>query len=190
LLEATVLGQRLIFSTQEGLFSPHRVDGGTLAMLARVSIEATDKVLDLGCGYGVVGIFAAKQTRPDRVYLIDSDPGAVACAKDNARRNGLPAVHFAVSDGFRNFAEAEFNLILCNPPYHVDFSVPKHFIEKGFNRLSLGGAMYMVTRRERWYREKLRAIFGAVQVWDDSGYFVFKAVKTSRNYANRPLARS
>lgn len=73
---------------------------------------------------------------------------------------------------------------LSNPPYHADFSVPKEFIEKGFNRLQIGGKMYMVTKRKDWYKNKLISIFGGVKIWEIDGYYVFLAIKKQSSYAN------
>jgi 16S rRNA (guanine1207-N2)-methyltransferase len=97
--------------------------------------------------------------------------------------NGVPGVKTIQSDGFTNLDEKDFTLILCNPPYHTDFSVAKTFIEKGFNRLCIGGRMYMVTKRKEWYKNKLIAIFGGVQIWEINGYYVFMSIKKSRTYA-------
>ena len=90
-----------------------------------------------------------------------------------------------LSDGFRDFGEAGFTVMLCNPPYHTDFSVPKHFIEKGFNRLLPGGRLLMVTKRRDWYHNKLRAIFGGVLIHDCGDYSVFESIKLSASYANK-----
>ena len=154
-------------------------------MLRRVQINPQDKVLDLGCGYGVVGVYAAHCTDPERVWLVDVDPVAVEFAERNLKLNGVQGATVVASDGFSNLSETEFTKILCNPPYHVDFSVPKRLIEKGFNRLALGGSMILVCKRDAWYRNKLRAIFGNVQVNRDDGYVVFEATKSSTQYANR-----
>jgi 16S rRNA (guanine1207-N2)-methyltransferase len=175
---------QLRFETNPRLFSPRKVDAGTLAMLSVAEFEPRDKVLDLGCGYGVVGVFAAKQTSPQRVFLIDNDPVAVRCASANARLNEVGGVTVVCSDGFRDFRETGFTKMLCNPPYHADFEVAKHFIQKGFNRLELGGTLYMVTKREAWYRNKLHAIFGVVRVHTLGSYFVFEATKIAATYAN------
>jgi 16S rRNA (guanine1207-N2)-methyltransferase len=150
-----------------------------------VDFDHSDKVLDLGCGYGLMGIYAAKEVRPENVYLIDNDPVAVELAAQNAEINDVTAVHSACSDGFNDFREVGFTKILCNPPYHRDFSVAKHFIEKGFNRLALGGAMWLVTKREKWYRNKLTSIFGGVRVSAQNSYFVFNAIKKTGSYAKR-----
>lgn len=157
-----------------------------MAMLSRLSLAPSDKVLDLGCGYGLVGIAAAKVTRPELVYLLDKDPTAIEFTKKNATTNNVPEVNVHLSDGFRDIQISGFDVILSNPPYHVDFSVPKHFIEKGFNRLVIGGCFYMVTKRLTWYREKLTSIFGGVQVWEcDNGYYVFKSTKRSSQYSKK-----
>ncbi len=185
LIRACIGGLDLSFETARGLFSPNAVDAGTLAMLARAPIAPGDKVLDLGCGYGVAGAYAAKIAQPERVWLTDDDPVAIEFARRNLKRNGVANANVIQSDGLRSLQEAGFDKILCNPPYHADFSVPKHLIEKGFNRLAIGGALWMVTKRDAWYRNKLRGIFGSVRAHSADGYFVFEAVRRSSIYANR-----
>ncbi|HEY1708831.1 MAG TPA: methyltransferase [Rhizomicrobium sp.] len=185
MIAAIVDGVSLTFESEPRLFSPARPDAGTLAMLSCVTFALDDKVLDLGCGYGLVGIIAAKRIGGERVWLIDNDAAAVRCAGANLSRNGIEDAHVAQSDGFRDFTETGFTKILCNPPYHSDFAVPKHFIEKGFNRLALGGHMIFVTKRKPWYENKLRAIFGCVRVREVDGYFVFDAEKRTHSYARK-----
>lgn len=180
----TVCGHELRLWTEPGLFSQSGVDAGTLAMLSCVTFTSDDKVLDLGCGYGVVGIVAAKIAKPQNVFLVDIDPVAVSAATKNLDANGAAGATVTLSDGFRDFRETGFTKILSNPPYHADFAVPKHFIEKGFNRLVLGGSLFMVTKRELWYRRKFEAIFGGVRVRVVGDYFVFEAVKKASQYAN------
>jgi len=183
LIDTTIGGIALRFETVEGLFSPWAVDAGTLAMLSLATLSPDDKVLDLGCGYGVIGAYAASLVDPANVWLLDNDPVAVACADRNLTLNDVDGARVVLSDGFRGFAETGFTKILCNPPYHADFSVPKHMIEKGFNRMTIGGAFWLVTKRDAWYRNKLRSVFGGVRVHQQDGYFVFEAVKTSSTYA-------
>src|SRR5262249_20963161 len=78
-------GLNLIFETSPGLFSPAHIDEGTAAMLRHASIAPEDKVLDLGCGYGVVGVYAAHLTDRSCVWLINVDPLAVEFAQRNRR---------------------------------------------------------------------------------------------------------
>jgi 16S rRNA (guanine1207-N2)-methyltransferase len=152
-------------------------------MLSAVEFTPEDKVLDLGCGYGVVGILAAKLIGADKVTMLDIDGDAVVMARENARMNGVEGCKVIQSDGFQQLDEKDFTMILSNPPYHADFSVPKQFIEKGFNRLKVGGKLVMVTKRLDWYKNKLTAVFGGVRVSELDGYFVFTSIKKDRYYA-------
>jgi len=146
-------------------------------MLFQVGLEAGQTLLDLGCGSGLVAIWAAKQLGEENVSMIDVQPLAIEAAKRNARNNGFGNMKAFLSDGFANYPIAELDWILSNPPYHADFSVAKNFIEKGFNRLKIGGRMVMVTKRELWYKNKFIAIFGGVKIAKSDDYFVFTAQK-------------
>src|SRR5699024_4749108 len=106
---------------------------------------------------------------PENVVMVDIDPKALELAKENILINNVSEIHIYQSDGFKDFDETNFDLILSNPPYHTDFSIPKHFIEKGFNRLKIGGKMYLVTKRKDWYKNKMIAIFGGVRIWEEDG---------------------
>lgn len=170
----------LKFETESSIFSPNFIDQGTLAMLSIVEFLSSDKVLDLGCGYGVVGILAAKLVGEENVFMCDISERAVEYAKINAALNGVPNIKIRLSDGYKNIAEGDFTLILSNPPYHVDFSVPKNFIEVGFRKLAVGGKLIMVTKRHDWYKNKLTSVFGGVKVQKVEGYYVFIAEKRSQ----------
>ncbi|MCL6457490.1 MAG: methyltransferase [Gorillibacterium sp.] len=184
MITATIKEQDLTFQTSKDVFSPDGIDPGTLSMLSFVDFREGDKVLDLGCGYGVVGILAAKFVGPENVVMIDIEQKAVELAKENIERNGVQGIMVMESDGLKDMRESNFSLILSNPPYHVDFSVPKHFIEKSFNRLRMGGRMYMVTKRKEWYKNRLIAIFGGVKIWEENGYYIFMSEKNTTSYAN------
>jgi 16S rRNA (guanine1207-N2)-methyltransferase len=177
-------GIELTFETAHTLFSPDNIDKGTRAMLGCVRFLPGDKVLDLGCGYGVVGIYAAKHIGAENVVMSDNDETALAFTQKNIIHNNVEGAEVIRSDGFRSIPHSGFTLILSNPPYHADFSVPKHFIEKGFNRLQPGGKLYMVTKRLDWYKNKITAIFGGVRVIKTDGYFIFCAEKRGTQYAN------
>lgn len=184
-INVNVLGEALILETQKGLFSPEHADRGTLAMLSAVDFQPGMRVMDLGCGCGIVGILAAKKCGEENVVMSDVDPNAVQTAKKNAEANGVGGVKTVLSNGFDSVDEAGFDLILSNPPYQTDFAVAKKFIEKGFNRLKIGGRMVMVTKRLDWYRNKLRSIFGGVKVQQIDGYYVFTAERRSLKYADK-----
>ena len=190
LLQAEILGQQVSLETQPGLFSPEHVDRGTLAMLSHVKIASGMRIMDLGCGCGVVGIVAAKIAGEENVFMSDADPMAVETARRNAERNGVSGVHICVSDGFQSVDASGFDLILSNPPYQTDFSVAKGFIEKGFNRLKIGGKLYMVTKRREWYKNKMISVFGGVEIRETDGYYVFIAERRSLQYANKAPRRT
>ncbi len=183
---AELMGHRLALETHPKLFSPGHADRGTLAMLSVAHFSPGMKVLDLGCGCGLVGILAARMCGEENVIMSDIDPLAVQIAAKNAAANGVGGVQVVVSDGLNGVDATGFDLILSNPPYQSDFSVAKRFIEKGFNRLKIGGTMLMVTKRREWYRNRLIAIFGGVRVREVDGYFVFEAEKRDSRYADRP----
>lgn len=178
-------GILMSFQTLPGLFSPRALDTGTKAMLSCVQFSPGDKVLDLGCGYGVVGIYAAKLIGEDNVTMTDIDKSAVAVARENAQLNCVSKIKLFQSDGFNGIDDTGYTFILSNPPFHSDFSVAKKFIEKGFNRLAMTGKMIMVTKRKDWYKNKFISIFGGVSVKEIDGYFVFTAEKRSANYAKK-----
>lgn len=181
------MGEALTLETAAGLFSPGHIDRGTRAMLSVATFAPGMRVMDLGCGCGVVGLVAAKKCGAENVWMSDVDPRAVEIARRNAENNGVPGVHCLVSDGFDQVDAAGFDLILSNPPYQSDFSVAKRFIEKGFNRLKIGGTLLMVVKRRDWYKNKLSAIFGGVRIHEIDGYYVFEAQRRTARYAGKKV---
>ena len=188
--EAELFGVRVRIAAPPELFSPQAADRGTLAMVSQVQLLPGQRLLDLGCGAGLVGIAAAKVLGENAVILTDADPAAVRCARENAVRNGLPGLRVVQGDALNAVEETGFDWILSNPPYHADFSVPKRFIEKGFNRLKIGGCLVMVVKRLPWYKNKLTAIFGGVRVRQVDGYFVLTAQRRELRYANSAPRRA
>lgn len=177
MISTTIKDVPLIFETDTTIFSPKAVDAGTLAMLSVIDFAQNDKVLDLGCGYGVVGILAGRIIGAENVVMCDISETAVQCSKINAELNQIRDIDIKISDGYENISGRDFTLILSNPPYHTDFSVAKKFIEGGYKRLVVGGRMVMVTKRLAWYKNKLSSVFGGVKVQEVNGYYVFIAEK-------------
>lgn len=179
-------GKEYVISTDVSLFSPKGADRGTLCMLDRAKFGPDQKLLDLGCGTGIVSVAAcAFGVDPRNVVMADIDPRAVKCAASNMEANGFYGAVSVVSDGFSDIPGKDYDLILSNPPYHTDFKVAKNFIEKGFNRLKIGGVMMMVTKRKDWYKNKLLSVFGGVRISEEEGYFVFEAQKRDSRYASK-----
>ncbi|RRK10620.1 methyltransferase domain-containing protein [Lactiplantibacillus garii] len=166
----------LQFETDPEVFSPHGLDLGTESMMEQLHTQDGLRVLDLGCGFGFVGIYLATQYPHDRVTMVDVDQNAVGLSKMNAQRNGVTPT-ILQSNGFEKLAGQSFDLVLSNPPYHTDFAVAKNFIEDAHRHLTMGGHLYMVTKRRKWYENKIRSTFGHVQVTVLNDYCVFYAEK-------------
>ncbi|MBE5961550.1 MAG: methyltransferase domain-containing protein [Lachnospiraceae bacterium] len=181
MIHTTIKNIPLQFHTNDEAFSPNAIDTGTLAMLSLVDFKEGDKVLDLGCGYGVVGILAAKSLAPEHIFMCDISDNAVSLSNENAALNKVAdGLTILKSDGLREITEEGFTMILSNPPYHADFSVPKHFIEEGYRKLAPGGTLYMVTKRRDWYKNKIISVFGGVTIKEIDGYQIFIAKKQAR----------
>ena len=173
-------GISLDLATTPDLFSPNAPDKGTLAMLNAAEITPSDKVLDLGCGCGIVGIYAAKITAPQNVTVTDVLSIAAETAGQNAIKNNVPEITVLCGNAYEKVSDRDFTLILSNPPYHTDFSVAKAFIEGAYRHLAIGGRMVMVTKRLDWYKNKLTSVFGGVKVTESDGYYVFISEKRPR----------
>ncbi|MEI0697830.1 methyltransferase [Brachyspira intermedia] len=184
-IEITIKNIDLKFNSSDKLFSPRNVDIGTLSMIDEVNFENENKILDLGCGYGFVGILAAKIIGEDKVVMCDIDTEAVEMSKHNAVLNNVENINIIQSDGLKNIIDKDFSMILSNPPYHTDFSVAKHFIESGFYKLALNGKFIMVTKRLDWYKNKLSSVFGGVKVKEKNGYYIFISEKRNMIDSNK-----
>lgn len=175
-------GIELDLDTTPDLFSPNAPDKGTIAMLNTAEITPSDKVLDLGCGCGIVGVYAARIIGAHNVTMTDVNPIATETAKQNAIKNNVPDITVLCGNGCENVQDTDYTLILSNPPYHTDFSVAKSFIEGAYRHLTVGGRMIMVTKRLDWYKNKLTSVFGGVRVIESDGYYVFISEKRPRQH--------
>lgn len=173
--EVDIAGEHLVLEAVDGLFSPRGLDAGTRFLIECLDLGADERLCDLGCGYGALGIWAAKRLGSERVFGIDIDRKAVDQALANAAANGVGDLRIVEADGFDGVDEAGFTWICLNPPYHVDWDVPKKLIRKSFNRLRIGGRLALVVKRRDWYEAQLRKIFGGCQVRERDGYHVLIA---------------
>ena len=126
MIKCTINGIGLNMYTEHSLFSPNDIDKGTVTMLSKIEFKPGQKILDLGCGYGVIGIYAAHFSGAENVTMIDINPIAVEFAKKNAIYNNLDVINIFQSDGLHNVSQQDFDLILSNPPYHADFPEKFH----------------------------------------------------------------
>ncbi|NVK21047.1 MAG: methyltransferase [Kangiellaceae bacterium] len=144
-IEHSLCGFPMQFKTTWGLFSPKAIDDGSIMLLKYVDVQADDKCLDLGCGYGVLGLTMAKQAPKGHVIMADKDFVAVDYANHNCRLNKVANAEARLSNGFSAIDERHFNVIVSNIPAKVGNELLYIFLHDAYKRLAPGGTFYVVT---------------------------------------------
>ena len=154
-------GERLHFRSTWGLFSPRQVDAGTRLLLDRIDVAPGDDCLDLGCGYGAIGLTLARLAPEGRTLLVDKDFVAVDYALQNATLNQVANAEALLSNGIAQVApERRFDLIATNLPAKIGNELTTLLVADAWDRLRPGGRLYLVTlsgmRRfiQRVYQER------------------------------------
>lgn len=143
--QAALRGLPIVFSATWGLFSPKGIDAGTDLLIEHIEIQEGDTCLDLGCGYGAIGISIAKCTPTATVYMVDKDFVAVDYAGKNAARNQLSNCHVLLSNGFSHLPDIQFDLITSNLPANVGKELLQIFLADAKQHLKPNGRLYVVT---------------------------------------------
>jgi 16S rRNA G1207 methylase RsmC len=140
-------GQNLTFHSTWGLFSPKAVDEGTSLLLDHLEVRPTDRtILDLGCGYGPLGLTLAKLAPQATVHLVDKDFIAIQYTAKNAAANGLSNTQAYLSNGFAQVpAGTKFDLIVSNVPAKIGGELLTIFLADAYTHLNPGGRLYIVT---------------------------------------------
>ncbi len=161
-------------STRPGVFSWEHADEATTLLIATMNIRRGDRVLDLGCGAGALGVVAAGRSQA-RVVMVDSDADAVRCAERTARMAGVSNVEVRASDVAEAVDGESFDVVITNPPFHLgkatDLAVPQAFIDEAYRALAPGGRLYLVANRTLPYERLIHARFGEVRVAHDGRRF-------------------
>ena len=156
-------GQALRFRTTWGLFSPRAIDSGTRLLLDFVEVQPDDDCLDLGCGYGPVGLTLARLAPGGRTMLVDKDFVAVEYAQRNAELNGIENVDVLLSNAYSHIpAERRFNLIAANIPARAGNEMLEMMVAGAQHRLAPGGRLYVVglTGMRKFVRRLVEQHFG------------------------------
>jgi len=168
------------FVVSSGVFSKSRLDQGSSLLIENAVIEAGWKILDLGCGYGPIGILLAKAF-PDAGFLLsDVNQRAVHLARLNCKRNYLQNAIVRSSDGFDGIPEI-FDSILLNPPQTAGKKVCIQLFEDSFYHLKNKGILQVVARHNKGgasLSKEMERIFGNVRTTArKSGYHVYVSEK-------------
>lgn len=170
------------FKTDNGVFSKREVDfGSRLLIEAFIMPLAAGPVLDVGCGYGPIGLSIAKTNQDRVVHMIDVNERALALAKENAELNQIRNVDVYESDRLENVKEENFSAVLTNPPIRAGKQVVHEIFEQSFQHLLPGGELWVVIQKKQGAPsaiEKLKELFSDVMVVDkEKGFFIIKAIK-------------
>ncbi len=168
----TALGNELVFTTDAGVFSRDGLDKGTEALLNALPVPMEGRVLDLGCGWGPVGVALGKKYPALEIVMTDINQRAAELARRNLAANGVQA-QVVQGDGFAA-VEGSFDAILTNPPIRAGKAVIYALFREARARLNPGGALYIVIRKQQGAPSALkflREVYDEAEVIDRSGGF-------------------
>ena len=181
LIKTRLRGRYFEFLTASGVFSKRRIDLGTRLLIEVMELPEEGMALDIGCGYGAIGIVAAALRPRLRVIMTDVNERAVWLAKKNIHRN-LVASNAEVRRGFLYEAVEglQFDVILSNPPIAAGMGTIEALIRGAYERLRPGGSLQIVVRSKLSTRPRafMEDSFGHVEIMArKSGYRVFRSFK-------------
>ncbi|WP_069808030.1 class I SAM-dependent methyltransferase [Vulcanisaeta thermophila] len=173
-LRTVIRGLNLTLLVAPGVFSKDHVDPGTRLLAENMVIMRDWRVLDLGCGYGVLGIVAAKLATEGFVIMTDVNTLAVKLASINIRLNKVPNAEVRRGNLYEPVKNEVFNTVVTNPPISAGLEVNRELIEKSKEHLAPGGSLQIVFPRKvhERFEEILRANFDLVLKIGKSGTHV------------------
>ena len=170
------------FKTDNGVFSKREVDFGSKILIESFRMpDIKGDILDVGCGYGPIGLTIAK-CWPDRtVYMVDVNLRALQLAQDNSVLNNIHNVQIKESDRLQAVKDREFAVILTNPPIRAGKEIVHDIYQQSYDCLVESGELWVVIQKKQGAPstiEKLSILFSEVEVIEKKkGYFVIKATK-------------
>ena len=170
---------RLELYTDAGVFSRNKVDYGS-EWLIRSLPKLSGNILDLGCGYGAIGLSIAFSNPDARVMMVDINQRAVDLSLRNIERNRIQNAAAHVSDGFQQVS-GPFHAIVSNPPVRAGKNVIYPLFEQSIDYLLPGGSLYLVIQKKQGAKsavDKLQAVFGNCEAINkQGGYWILKNTK-------------
>lgn len=181
LIEVALRGRVFRFLTDAGVFSKHGIDYGSRFLIDTMQIPEEACVLDVGCGYGPIGLSAAVLASKGTVWMVDVNERAIFLSVENAKINDISNVNIIRSDLFSEISKQAFSHVLTNPPIRAGKETVHRIFEGAFNQLLPDGELWVVIQKKQGApsaKEKLECLFPFVEeVGKDKGYRIFKAKK-------------
>lgn len=172
-------GVGLTFLTDAGVFSKGELDAGSRLLLDALPALQGD-VLDIGCGWGAIGVAIAKANKAARVTMVDVNHRALDLCRDNCARNGVSA-EVLESDGMAAVMGTKFDAIVTNPPIRAGKQIIYRMFADAAVSLNEGGALYLVIRKQQGAEscvKYLKTLFACVEKINKSaGFWVLKATE-------------
>ena len=169
------------FIVDNGVFSKERFDTGTKILLDAIkNIDIKDTILDLGCGYGVIGVILKKYYKDKTITMADINSRAIELSKDNALKNDVD-VEVLQSNIYSSLNERFFDTIITNPPIRAGKKVIYQMFDEAYDHLNDEGKLVIVIRKNHGAlsaKKHLEEIYQQVNILDkDKGFFVIEAIK-------------
>lgn len=170
----------LRFNTTWGLFSPRAIDDGSQLLLQHLDLETGYDCLDLGCGYGVLGLCLAKMAPGGHTLMVDKDFVAVDYAEKNRQLNRIDNAGSLLSNGFNQIPEQQFDVIVSNIPAKVGKEMLYIYLFDALRYLKPGGSFYIVTITglRQFFKRGFTEVFGHYEkIKQGKTYTVARGIK-------------
>lgn len=181
--EATLRGTSLKFKTDAGVFSKGGIDFGSRLLVESFQMPSLPgDILDMGCGYGPIGLTIARLFPDRQVHLIDVNERALLLSKQNADRNEIFNVEIYASSAVSEVKAEEFAVVLTNPPIRAGKETVFSFYDGAFSKLKSGGELWVVIQKKQGAPstiKRLERLFSSVEVIEKKkGYTILRAQKS------------
>ena len=178
-LTVELLGQSMRFKTDRGVFSKNGIDYGSRVLLENYQPESAKSLLDVGCGYGTLGLTLAKKFDLD-VTMVDVNSRALDLCRQNAIDNAVSNSKIELSNIYESVSE-KYDAIISNPPIRAGKEVVHEILAGAFGHLNGGGHLTIVIQKKQGApsaQKKMEEVFGNCQlVARDKGYFILRSYK-------------
>lgn len=178
-LTVELLDLPMHFLTDRGVFSKNAIDYGSRVLLENYEPEMAKTLLDVGCGYGTLGLTLAKKFDL-AVTMVDVNGRALELCQQNAKNNAISPVEIKRSDRYENISES-YDAIISNPPIRAGKEVVHGILTGAFDHLNTGGHLTIVIQKKQGApsaQKKMEEVFGNCEIIaKDKGYFILRSYK-------------